>query len=137
MKYEFTGEEKVLNGRNLKQIRALVTIVGVVSSGDCGGWIEHERNLDQFSGNAWVYGDAQVYGNAWVYGNARVSVSPVVISGMKYPITVSDNTLAAGCQNWKFEEWRAKTSDEILQMDGESAAVFYPKLIAILDLLGK
>ena len=46
--------------------------------GDLGGYVEKDENLDQesdawVSGNAWVYGNAQVSGNAWVYGNARVS----------------------------------------------------------------
>ena len=56
-KYEFTGETKNHYGVTLRQIRALVTIIGVVSSGDVGGWIESENCLDH-SGNAWVYGDA-------------------------------------------------------------------------------
>ena len=82
-KYEFTGETKIHCGITLKQIRALVTIIGVVSSGDVGGWIESEKCLEH-SGNAWVSGNAQVSGdarvsgharvcdNAWVYGHARV-----------------------------------------------------------------
>ena len=70
-KYEFTGETKNHYGVTLRQIRALVTIVGVVSSGDVGGWIESENCLDH-SGNAWVYGNARVYGDARVSGNARV-----------------------------------------------------------------
>ena len=46
--------------------------------GDLGGYVEKDENLDQesdawVSGNAWVYGNAQVSGNAWVSGNARVS----------------------------------------------------------------
>ena len=74
-KYEFTGETKQWFGITLRQIRAAVTIAGVVSSGDVGGWIEGENNFSpdaQVSGNAWVYGDAQVSGNAWVYGDAQV-----------------------------------------------------------------
>ena len=71
-KYEFTGETKNHYGVTLRQIRALVTIIGVVSSGDVGGWIESENCLDH-SGNAWVSGNACVYGNARVYGDARVS----------------------------------------------------------------
>ena len=42
MKYEFTGKTKIVNGRTLKQIRALITIHGVVNSGECGGWVESE-----------------------------------------------------------------------------------------------
>ena len=70
-KYEFTGETKNNYGVTLKQIRALVTIIGVVSSGDVGGWVESEKCLDH-GGDAWVYGDALVYGNALVYGDAQV-----------------------------------------------------------------
>ena len=71
-KYEFTGMTKDFLGITLKQIRALVTISGVVTAGDVGGWVESESNLSQVSGNAWVYGDALVYGNAKVYGDALV-----------------------------------------------------------------
>ena len=76
-KYEFTGETKNFYGVTLKQIRALVNIIGVVSSGEVGGWIEHEKCLDQ-SGNAWVSGNAKVSGNAWVSGNAKVSGDAMV-----------------------------------------------------------
>ena len=70
-KYEFTGETKTFCGVTLRRIRALVTIIGVVNSGDCGGWIESENNL-QVYGNAWVSGNARVYGNAQVSGKAQV-----------------------------------------------------------------
>lgn len=62
-KYEFTGETKDHYGVTLRQIRSLVTIAGVVASGDVGGWIEAEKNLS-VSDNAWVSGNACVYGNA-------------------------------------------------------------------------
>ncbi len=45
MKYEFTGETKEVFGVTFKQIRALVTITGVVTAGDAGGWIESVNNL--------------------------------------------------------------------------------------------
>ena len=71
-KYEFTGVTKDYFGVTLKQIRALVTITGVVTAGDVGGWVESESNLSQVYGNALVSGNARVHGDAWVYGNARV-----------------------------------------------------------------
>ena len=76
-KFELTSETKVIFGRTLHRIRALVAF-GNVSAGELGGWVENENNLDQ-SGDAWVYGNAEVYGDARVsgdarvYGNARVS----------------------------------------------------------------
>ena len=88
-KYEFTGETKIVYGRTLRRIKAIVAIGATVAPGDIGGWIESENNLSMYgnawvydnamvydnaivSGNAWVYGDARVFGNAWVSGNARV-----------------------------------------------------------------
>ena len=72
-KYELTGEFiEHWSGKKLYRIRALVSF-GVVVTGQLGGFVESEKNLDQsLSGNAWVYGDARVYGNAEVYGDARV-----------------------------------------------------------------
>ena len=75
-KYELTNETKLWFGRTLYRIRALVAF-GDVEAGDLGGWIETEKNLDQYgdawvSGNACVYGNARVYGDAWVSGDARV-----------------------------------------------------------------
>lgn len=56
----------------LHRIRALIDIPNVrVKAGDLGGWIESERNLSQTS-DAWVSGEAMVYGNAQVLENALV-----------------------------------------------------------------
>lgn len=69
-KFELTSEFITFLGRKLFRIKALVEF-GDVKAGEIGGYIEKEENLSQ-SGNAWVYGDAQVSGDAWVSGNARV-----------------------------------------------------------------
>lgn len=72
-KFELTGESKInIFGKKLFRIKALISF-GDVEEGETGGWIEKEENLEQSSGDAWVYGDAEVSGNAWVYGNAWVS----------------------------------------------------------------
>ena len=84
-KFELTAKFKLVFGKKLFQIRALIDIEKYgVKAGDLGGWVEKEENLSHkgnawVSGNAWVYGDAevcgdaQVSGNAWVSGNAQVS----------------------------------------------------------------
>ena len=72
-KFELTAESKInIFGKKLFRIKALISF-GDVEEGETGGWIEKEENLEQSSGDAWVYGDAEVYDNARVYGNARVS----------------------------------------------------------------
>ena len=87
-KYEFTGETKVVFGRTLKQIRALVKInldiFTEVNPGDLGGWIEKEENLTH-DGNAWVYGDACVYGDADI--NCREHILTVGPIGSRNDIT--------------------------------------------------
>ena len=63
--------------------------------GDLGGYIEKEDNL---SGDAWVYGNAQVCGdakmsgNAWVSGDAKVSGNAQVSGDAK----VSNNNEHCG-----------------------------------------
>ena len=104
-KYELTDEcIEHCSGKKLYRIRALVSF-GVVVAGQLGGFVESEQNLDQsLSGNAWVYGNAQVYGDAqvsgnawvygdaWVYGNAQVSGNARVYDNAK----VSGNALVYG-----------------------------------------
>lgn len=69
-KFELTAESKInIFGKKLFRIKALISF-GDVEEGETGGWIEKEENLEQSSGDAWVYGDAEVSGNAEVYGNA-------------------------------------------------------------------
>ena len=75
-KFELTDEFKIVFGRKLFRIRALVSF-GNVESGDLGGCVEKEENLShdgdaQVYGDAQVCGDAQVYGDAWVSGDAQV-----------------------------------------------------------------
>ena len=69
-KYELTNNSKMVLGKKLFQIRALVDFWDV-KAGSLGGYIEKEENLSQYY-NAWVYYNAQVYGNACVCGNACV-----------------------------------------------------------------
>lgn len=68
-KFELTSETKInIFGKKLFRIKALVSF-GVVKTGETGGWVEKEENVNQ-SGDAWVSGNAEVFGNARVSGNA-------------------------------------------------------------------
>ena len=69
-KFELTNDTKIVFGKKLFRIKALVSF-GNVKKDELGGYVEKEENLSHVD-NAWVYGDARVCGNAWVYGNARV-----------------------------------------------------------------
>lgn len=112
MKYEFTGETKEYYGTTLKRIRALVTIAGVVTAGECGGWIESEKNLSQ-EGNAWVSGEARVSGDAWVSGNASIFWASKV-GTENGTLTVFNNkegmlTVTRGCFTGSVEEFLTKS----------------------------
>ena len=63
-KYELTAETKVVCGKTLHRIKALISF-GYIEVGELGGWIEKEENLSH-DGNAWVYSDAEVFGDAKV-----------------------------------------------------------------------
>ena len=56
-KFELTSETKInIFGKKLFRIKALVSF-GVVKTGETGGWVEKEENVNQ-SGDAWVFGNA-------------------------------------------------------------------------------
>ena len=69
-KFELTSDTKIVFGKKLFRIKALIDF-GNVNKGELGGYVEKEENLSH-EGNAWAYGDAIVYGNARICGNAIV-----------------------------------------------------------------
>lgn len=69
-KFELTSETKIVFGRTLYRIKALISF-GNVKAGELGGWIEKESNLSQ-NGNAWVYGSARVCDNAEVLWISKI-----------------------------------------------------------------
>ena len=87
-KFELTKESKIAKDGTTKlfRIKCVKTFenkaVGQIKAGTVGGWIESlstRKGFARVSGDAWVFGDAEVYGNArvsgdaWVFGNAEVS----------------------------------------------------------------
>ena len=128
-KYEFVeDDEKVIApGIVVRRIRALIEIppTGVtpaVRPGDLGGYIASEENLTQVSGDAWV--------------SEKCERTPITISGFKYPITITDAHLRAGCQCYPIEKWPTFSKEEIYKMGGYSALEFYPKPILIMGAVG-
>lgn len=99
MKYEFTDETKTVGGIELRRIRATKDIARYgVKTGDLGGWIEDERNLEQ-------YGDARVSGNARVSGDAW-DKSPLYIQGTVYALYMATKSkVGCGCQVFTFAGW--------------------------------
>ena len=155
MKFKLTTETRVWFGKTLYRIEALIDF-GSVKSGERGGFVEAEKNLDQ-DGNAWVYGNARVYGdalvsgNALVFGNARVSgdaqvygnarvsgnalVSPVHIIGLPYSVTIIDKHMQIGCEFHEITEWVDFDERRIAAMDGVRSSRFWrdhgPMLIGL------
>jgi hypothetical protein len=58
MKFELTGETKVVLGITLNRIRALLSF-GIVNKGELGGWVEKKENVSNV-GNARVFGNADI-----------------------------------------------------------------------------
>ena len=90
-KFELTSETKInIFGKKLFRIKALVSF-GVVKTGETGGWVEKEENVNQ-SGDAWVFDNAEVFDNARVSDNARVFGNARVFDNAR----VSGNAWAFG-----------------------------------------
>ena len=76
-KYELTDETMEFRGHTLHRIKALKSFGGNIKSGDLGGWIESEHNLDSRK-SCWIYNNAKVYGDAIVIGDAYVKDNAVI-----------------------------------------------------------
>lgn len=59
MKYELTEETIEYKGRILRRVKSIES-TKFAAEGSIGGFVESENNL---SGDAWVYGDAEVSGD--------------------------------------------------------------------------
>lgn len=118
-KYELTTNTKMVLGKKLFQIRALVSF-GDVKEGELGGWIEKEENLSQ-EGNAWVSGNARVYGNARVSGNAKIKTDKdyTIVQGFGreqrsttfFRCADGEIRTQCGCFYGTIEEFRAKVKE--------------------------
>jgi hypothetical protein len=98
-------------------------------------------NTTTVFGYAQVYGEARVHGDAsdvgvHVFGYAIVTIPPTLISGLEYRVIITDNLIFCGCKAYTKEEWLSFTDEEILEMDGKKALMFYnEKLKVILQLV--
>ncbi|AXF75527.1 hypothetical protein LU604_14765 [Erwinia tracheiphila] len=139
-KFELVAEiSKEFFGRKLFRIRAM-TSFGNVQTGDLGGWVESESNVEQ-SGNAWVSGDAKVYGNAqvsgdaWVYGNAHwISIGPIGSeNGFLTAFRQRDNSIMVrrGCFSGTIDEFESAVNDT--HSDNQHGDI-YRALILVIKL---
>ncbi|EKE05570.1 MAG: hypothetical protein ACD_19C00215G0004, partial [uncultured bacterium] len=75
--------------------------------------------------------------DARVYGDAQVSTTPVVITGLYYPITITETYIFIGCQGHTKAAWAGFTASNIAKMDGEHAISFwYTHKETLLKLAG-
>ncbi len=157
-RYEFTGETKIVFGRTLKQIRALVAMVPLaVNVGDLGGWIFEEANLPQ-SGTGWVFPGGMIRGGTirggtirggtieggtieggtirggTIWDEAIVTHSPLVLSGLKWEITISDEHMKIGCKQHRYEAWLAFDGETIAAMDPD-ATRFWAMVRPLIEAL--
>jgi hypothetical protein len=74
-----------------------------------------------------VFDKARVLGEARVFGKARVSKTPVCVTGLLWPVTISDNIIQIGCQGHTADEWDEFDNHAIAGMDGRDALKFWVK----------
>lgn len=75
MKYEFVPIYRIVDGKILTRIRALIDIKKWgIKCRDLGGYVESEHNLDQntdawISGFCFIHGDKRISGNTFIYND--------------------------------------------------------------------
>ena len=112
-KYELTTDTKIVLGKKLFRIKALVSF-GNVKAGDLGGYVERENNLSH-EGKAWVSGDAEVFCDAKVFGNADYTI--IQGFGSEYRNTTffkcKDGNIGVkcGCFYGTLDEFRSKVKE--------------------------
>jgi carbonic anhydrase/acetyltransferase-like protein (isoleucine patch superfamily) len=74
---------------------------------------------------AWVSGEARVFGEARVSGGAQVTRTPLFLSGLTYPVTITDHHIQIGCLQLTAEEFTLFTEENARDKDGDRAVEFY------------
>lgn len=104
--------------------------------GDAWVYDAHVFENAQVFGNCQVFGSARVFGRANVLHNAqvsnhviiceddRVSRTPLVLTGLAYPVTVSDRHIQIGCTCLTFDDARRYTIARATREHGVHAAKF-------------
>lgn len=141
-RWEFTGETKIVYGREVKQIRACISF-GKVSAGDVGGWLEDENSLPQ-DGEGWLFNLSVAFKSSVIRGGVisggvilggvirgDVSKSPIFIAGIKWSVTVCDSVMSIGCQTHSIGEWKKFTKKQIAEMSNDANEFWgkYKKII--------
>jgi carbonic anhydrase/acetyltransferase-like protein (isoleucine patch superfamily) len=102
-------------------------------------------------GNAQVFGKAQIRGHskihddAWVYGDIEIdgyanitrktTMTPIVLTGFTYDVTIMDEHISIDCQTKTFDEWRAVTREEAFAMNGKESLRFFKHIPDTLEFL--
>ena len=115
-RFVLTEESKTAKDGITKLFRLKVAVTfrhkvwGEIKTGTLGGWIKSLKiaNGDaRVSGDAWVYGNAEVYGDAWVSGDAWVYGNAEVYGDAWVYGDVNLQTVL--CSRFSFEfDWQVK-----------------------------
>ena len=117
-KYELIPEGKLFRIIALKDFNG-------VRKGYFGGVVENRNNLGQ-QGDCWIHENAKVYGNAYVLGNTQATKEVITFGNIfDYDITITDNHIKIGCQQYLKSRWLEFTNKEILEMGGKRALKFW------------
>ena len=138
-KFELT-DETYPSAPRLHRIRALVDIPRAgVRAGDLGGWVESESCLAH-SGNAWVFGNAEVSGNARVVDlDSILTAGPLSSQGHYGTLTrqsEGQHQIVIGCWSGTTDDLRklATSANWPSNADDTTRARYAPRLLAFAAL---
>ena len=133
-RYEFTGATRDCFGRTLQEIRATINLTEFgVAAGESGGWIESAACFPQ-SSKGWIYPPAIVLEGGDIRGGDMITIQPLNLGGLRWPITITDSHMAIGCQHHALEKWW-KFSDALITKMDSNALDFWQANKAMLQAL--
>ena len=105
-KYKVIQDETIHLGNHILHRIQACRSFGNVKSGDLGGFIESEGNLDH-SGGCWISEHTKIYGNARVFGDAYIGGSTWISGDAEVSGTaqVYDNSWVSGNVQISGDAW--------------------------------
>ena len=80
--------------------------------------------LTSVGGSLYIRADAQLPVLTSV-GGVEISMRPLAILGLQWPITILDRTMRIGCQEHSLDDWASFDDRKIAEMDWHNAVKFW------------
>ncbi len=96
-----------------------------------GGWVSDTARVEDI---CFVGKEARVSGKAQISGKVCVSITPIIVVGLLWPVVISDAHIQIGCEAHKTDDWRRFKDSRINLMDVLAPEFWNQWKAAILEM---